>query len=500
MGAYQKLNLQTLQNIISIQLRCFKQEGIKKFIFCLRDFDEEHESLGDLESTIRESMAEIWAQIKKPDRSMKSKDVYSIEVFPFRSYRTNLKGFLEDCSRMRVKLEGYRKLSVNNLPLDGFVHYLKSSWEIIQSNKDLNIPDQKRIVANVRCKEEANEIYTEGKSKIEEIKNSVGRKSINTLVSSIKDILSKSHVEYDKNTTYYDDKAKKEHKEDLKKKFSDDMKSFLKLSFDRREDKLQNQVEIMLKQMNQKKELGIEAFNDFRMKKLDLYSELDKYKGAFNFEGTDPNEICKEKKEKLLQQLKIGLGNLYVKIVDNLIRDKMREIKKAEDDLFEVFSKETFEKIINETHIAYTSLEEGLKEVREEDPMLFSEMNESFFESLKLKIFGRMKEKLENLNLTTMVIRAFKKRFMKDKNNIPRKWKKIELDSINTLYRQERKSLINQVKFLNDDILINGERIEFRISYVDLREAIESEIEAVYNTAVDKHHAGNALKNIPKVS
>jgi hypothetical protein len=379
------------------------------------------------------------------------------------------------------------------------VHYLSSSWEVIQSNKDLNIPDQKRIVANVRCKEEANEIYTEGKSKIQEIKNAVGRKSINTLVSSIKSILNKSQSEYDQNTIYYDEKAKKEHKEELKKKFSDDMKSFLKLSFDNREEKLKNEIEVMLNQMNKKKDLGVDAFNDFRMKKLDLYSELEKYKGAFNFENADPNEICKEKKEKVLQQLKVGLGNLYVKIVDNLIKDKMREIKKAEDDLFEVFSKETFEKIINETHIAYSSLEEGLKEVKEEDPMLFSEMNESFFESLKLKIFGRMKEKLENLNLTTMVVRAFKKRFMKDKNNIPRKWKKIELDSINTLYRQERKALINQIKFLNDDIMINGEMVKFRISYVDLREAIESEVEAVYNTAVDKHHAGNALKNIPKV-
>jgi hypothetical protein len=465
----------------------------------LRDFDEEHESLGDLESTIRESMAEIWAQIKKPDRSMKSKDVYSIEVFPFRSFRTNYKGFLEDCSRMRIKLEGYRKLSINNLPLDGFVHYLSSSWEIIQSNKDLNIPDQKRIVANVRCKEEAHDVYNEGKSKINEIQNSIGRKSINTLVSSIRDILSKSHEEYDKNTIYYDDKAKKEHKEELKKKFGDDMKSFLKLSFDRREDNLKSEVEMMINSMNQKKNIGIEAFSDFHKKKLDLYNQLEKYKGAFNFEGADPNEICKEKKEKILQMLKVGLGNLFVKIVDNLIRDKMREIKKAEDDLFEVFSRETFEKIVQETETAYVSLEKGLHEVHQEDPMLFSEMNEIFFESLKRKIFGRMKEKLENLNLTTMVIRAFKKRFVKDKNNIPRKWKKIELDSINTLYRQERKSLINQIKFLNDDIMINGERIEFRISYVDLREAIEGELETIYNQAVDKHHAGNALKNIPKV-
>lgn len=498
-GAYQKLNLKTLQDIISIQLQCFRKEGKKKFIFCLRDFDEEHESLGELESTIRESMAEIWAQIKKPEVGMKSRDVYSIEVFPFRSFRINKKGFLEDCARLKAKLEGFRKLAANNLPLDGFVHFLRSSWEIIQSNKDLNIPDQKRIVANVRCKEEANMVFKDGVDKMAAIKNRVSRVPINNLVSSVKQILKTSYQEYEQNTTFYDEQAKKEHKEELENKFSDEVKNFIRASFDNKENKVKAEVEVMINTQQKRSDLGINSFNEFHQQKLKMYLQLDEHKNALNLNSKEAGEICQEKKAKVLQLLKVGLGNLYVKITDNLISDKMRVIKSAEDEFYEIFGREAFERILTETQSAYEELENGLVEVREEDPQLFSEMNEAFFENLRKKVFGRMREKLENMSLTTVVVRAFKKRFLKDKNNIPRKWKKIETESINTLYRQERSALLSQIKFLNEDLQLGGERIQFRTGYVELKDAVEGEIESIYNGAMDKHHAGNALQSIPKV-
>jgi hypothetical protein len=444
-------------------------------------------------------MAEIWAQIKKPETGMKSKDVYSIEVFPFRSFRTNKPGFMEDCKKMIGKLDSYRNLSKNNLPLDGFVHYLRSSWKIIQSNKDLNIPDQKRIVANVRCREEAQTIHKEGRTEISKVQQLIGRKSINTLVSSLKNILAKSHDEYDMNTTFYDDKAKEEHKNELKKSFGNDMKEFLKLSYQDKELKLKSEIEIMVNTMNRRKEYGIEIFNEFHQKKIDMYLQLDKYKSALTFEDINAAEECKEKKEKILQQLKVALGNMYVKIVDALIRKKMKEIKKAEDEFYEIFSAESFNKILDETQNSYEQLEMGLKEVKQEDPMLFSEINDSFFENLRSKVFGRIKEKLQGMNLTKIVLRAFKKRFLKDKNNIPRKWKKIETNDINTLYRQERTSVFKQMEFLGEDMFIDGQRIEFQSSFIDLKEEVETEIEAIYNSTMEKHLAGNALKNIPKV-
>lgn len=45
-----------------------------------------------------------------------------------------------------------------NVPLDGLHVYIDKSWESIKAQKELNLPDQREMVANYRCielKEEA---------------------------------------------------------------------------------------------------------------------------------------------------------------------------------------------------------------------------------------------------------------------------------------------------------------------------------------------------------
>jgi len=44
------------------------------------------------------------------------------------------------------------------VPLDGLHVYIEKSWESIKDQKELNLPDQREMVANYRCieiKEEA---------------------------------------------------------------------------------------------------------------------------------------------------------------------------------------------------------------------------------------------------------------------------------------------------------------------------------------------------------
>jgi len=48
-----------------------------------------------------------------------------------------------------------------NVPMDGMPIFIEKSWSIIRSQKELNLPDQRDMVANYRCneiKEEAEKI------------------------------------------------------------------------------------------------------------------------------------------------------------------------------------------------------------------------------------------------------------------------------------------------------------------------------------------------------
>lgn len=40
-----------------------------------------------------------------------------------------------------------------NVPMDGLAMYIRQSWDTIRHNRDLNLPDQREMVANFRCNE-----------------------------------------------------------------------------------------------------------------------------------------------------------------------------------------------------------------------------------------------------------------------------------------------------------------------------------------------------------
>ena len=39
------------------------------------------------------------------------------------------------------------------MPIDGLPIYIEKSWEMIRDQKELNLPDQREMVANYRCQE-----------------------------------------------------------------------------------------------------------------------------------------------------------------------------------------------------------------------------------------------------------------------------------------------------------------------------------------------------------
>ena len=50
------------------------------------------------------------------------------------------------------------------MPIDGLSIFIEQTWEVIRNQKELNLPDQKEMVANYRC----NEIKQEALDKVAE--------------------------------------------------------------------------------------------------------------------------------------------------------------------------------------------------------------------------------------------------------------------------------------------------------------------------------------------
>lgn len=56
----------------------------------------------------------------------------------------------------------FPKGTADNIPMDGLPVFIDQTWSVIKDSKELNLPDQREMVANYRC----NEIKQEALEKV----------------------------------------------------------------------------------------------------------------------------------------------------------------------------------------------------------------------------------------------------------------------------------------------------------------------------------------------
>jgi len=70
--------------------------------------------------------------------------------------------FLQKCASLKEKFQPNAKDSLfersqighgDKVPMDGLALFIDKTWETIKSQKELNLPDQRIMVASLRCNE-----------------------------------------------------------------------------------------------------------------------------------------------------------------------------------------------------------------------------------------------------------------------------------------------------------------------------------------------------------
>lgn len=124
-----------------------------------------------------------------------------------------LPSFIEEKEEFRAELAKVREflfkiaknheLTKNNVLVEDFPKYLSNVWKTIQEEKDLNLPAEKILVANLRC----NEIKAEAYKAIEEPLTEILYKAQTTLnpdfAQRVRELVRKALDEYTKNTENY---------------------------------------------------------------------------------------------------------------------------------------------------------------------------------------------------------------------------------------------------------------------------------------------------------
>lgn len=212
-GRYQASNYGLLKVIFECNLKLFGQASSKKLLFVIRDFKDKGNNYERTKAQIEEDISKLWDEIHKPDahKDTKATDLFEFdfEMMPHKVYEEEK--FVERAGQLRERFsrgEGRSLFSAkaNNVPIDGLGIFLEQTWATIRSQKELNLPDQREMVANYRC----NEIKQEALEKVAPALQALKRNSSSNLVAGFKGECEKIVKE---SVDYYDGEAYQYQKE-----------------------------------------------------------------------------------------------------------------------------------------------------------------------------------------------------------------------------------------------------------------------------------------------
>ncbi|PNH08156.1 Protein ROOT HAIR DEFECTIVE 3 [Tetrabaena socialis] len=149
-----------LRTIFQVNLKLFAPEPDRKrtvLLFVVRD--KTKTPLPKLVEVLEGDLERMWDSISKPQAYEGSKltDFFEVQYAALSHFEERYEDFQADAVHLRRRFspDGDETLIRNDekLPGDVFALSIRNIWEVIRSQKDLNLPAHKVMVANVRCQE-----------------------------------------------------------------------------------------------------------------------------------------------------------------------------------------------------------------------------------------------------------------------------------------------------------------------------------------------------------
>ncbi|KYF40150.1 root hair defective 3 gtp-binding protein (rhd3) protein, partial [Toxoplasma gondii ARI] len=214
-----------LKTVMEVNLDLFAQERNTPrtlLLFAVRDWAEVMTPLEIVREKIaREYVERIWREIKKPPAFENSSpyDLFDFEVFGFAHKFMNPEQFERDVAALReLWQKSLRPPSYSrHVPADGFARYATSIWEVIKKQEQLNIPNQKEMLAIYRCQEIKASVLSSLGAAVAATNAMVQRGQMDETAFSqwLRDVASKALAEYLEHASRYQSEVCQRVKADL---------------------------------------------------------------------------------------------------------------------------------------------------------------------------------------------------------------------------------------------------------------------------------------------
>lgn len=220
-GLYQGNNLGLLKTVFEVNLSLFNTKTTTNksnspsnkmlLLFVIRDHVNVT-PMSSLSSSLISELEKIWDNLSKPDNLINSSlyDFFDIKFVGLSHKILQNEQFIKDVKDLGDRFDSkgteesiFKPIYHKNLPIESWSMYADNCWDLIENNKDLDLPTQQILVARFKTEEFADEAF---KNIEEEFDESITKKSKmekDTLIEKLNVLKQKALDQYEEHAAKY---------------------------------------------------------------------------------------------------------------------------------------------------------------------------------------------------------------------------------------------------------------------------------------------------------
>lgn len=510
-GRFGASNYEIIRTIFELNMQLFDVESPKKMVFVVRDwFVRENEDR--IKAMLVEDMRRLWATIKKTEAQARINfdQVFQFEFIHLRSLKYEEEHFEQDVAEFKDRLTNpenpanmWKGENFKNIPIDDFFLYMAQTWETIEQNKDLNIPNQKVMISNFRCTEIKEESLVEFRARLTNLTLTAESRPDFDISEDIKALMNSSLQYFDAHTQSYDDKVASNVKGNLQATLESDVLGAFKPQNEKWIRSSLEALERALKKASSQSTTDVaRILKGIVDEKAGLRQRYRAYIAKYNLDPVKVNEF--------LNYFDIELSGVVAKFLSSstqtfckkMIRGYITDIDERISLTYMGFTRESWDQFnayVEHTLQKFTDEVENLKGNYSDVRTIFTdEVVQEFKDDLVATIKSLLRNK--QTFIFEYLMENFKAKFETGANGQPRMWRHLSDNEITELFKKSKADFAPTLKLFEKPVLLtfDNEIVMTIDDALKLKKRFEAETNNVLEEVFNKKYNRNTLQRIPK--
>lgn len=510
-GRFGASNYDIIRTIFELNMQLFDLESPKKMVFVVRDwYARENEER--IKAMLVEDMRRLWTTIKKTEAQAKIEfdQVFQFDFVHLRSLKYEEEHFEEDVAAFKDRLVNpanpaniWRGEDFKNIPIDALFLYMAQTWETIEQNKDLNIPNQKVMISNYRCTEIKEESLVDFRQRLTQLQLTAEDSPSFDISDQIKHLMNSSLEYFNAHTQSYDDNVALNVKGNLLASLETDALAAFKPQNEKWIRSSLETLERSLKRASSQSTTDVSRIlKGIVDEKASLRQRYRAYIGRYGLDPVKTTEFLTYFDLELSGVVSRFLSSSTQTFCKKMIRGYIADIDERISLTYMDFTRESWDQFngfVEHTLQKFTDEVDNLKGNYSDVKSIFTD---EVVQEFKDDLVATVKSLLRNKQafIFEYLLERFKATFEIGANGQPRLWRHLSDNEITELFKKSKAEFAPTLKLFEKAVLLSfdNEIVMTIDDALKLRKRFEAETNGVLEEVFNKKYNRNAFQKVPK--